>query len=341
MSQFAISDTNNAKLIVTSGSPETLVINHSTKNTVLIGNTNAVGSGTQLDATPLDPYASIVVDGQADLWCVAAVANAPSQVLTQTNAIAWTPKAIQPNIVDPNSPYAVLATTNVFELSVPPSAQGLMLNLPSPAAITVLSVQGVETGVVYALVDPATTDPQNIWWFPVLSDADSSVTVTVTGTLAQPMTAVWIMTQFASAPVADGLQTEVFIANTDIPIINQPGTLLSVTEANESMYANQVPVPFDLTLAALTSSVILPASVGTQYKIHDIRVDVVTAADIGYAQFQDTSGATFANVFQQANGSSPGINTFHGANLEVGLGLQLKNNTVNTQRYVGYVTYSK
>lgn len=377
MTEYNISSITAPVQIVWAGNPETLIINHSTKNTVYIGNNNMIGSGNLADVTPLDPYASIVVNGQADVWAVAATANQPCQVLTQTNALNWTPKAIQPNIVDPQSPHTFPAGTNSITLNVPNSAQGLALY--DLSNVTGLVVSGPQSGITYYNGNPnaSSASATNSIWVPVLSDVDASITVQIACSVACNARMVWIMNGFAPVQTGQVVTVDVgSISGGPVPVINSgasilnvdvvnagtapvpvtnatggflqvenfPGNNLNVVEQSKHMWANQQPVPFDLNLAANAVGNIIPAAGGVTLILHDLRVEVVTPGAIGYAMIQDTSGTNLANIFMNGNAatdSPAGNNNFHGAVVTTGLGLQLKNNTVAAQRYVGYVTYSQ
>lgn len=345
MSEYQISSTILPIQVVFAGSPETLIINHSTKNVVYIGNNNMIGSGNLADATPLDPYASIVVNGQADVWCVAAANNAPCQVLTQSNAINWSPKAVQPDIADPSSPYTAPAGGHTAVITAPPLAAGLSLSWSSSTTITSLQVVGVQSGAVYGTFTPSSLAETNVW-LPVFTDVDTTFQViTSAGAIFAGLIIVWIMTPFAAGLVKDGHVADVNIAGlggTPGGVVS--GSSLPVTEQSKHMWATQPPVAFDLNLAANAVGNIIPAVGGITLILHDIRVEVVTATAIGYAVIQDTSGANLANLFMNGNAaadSPAGNNNFHGAPVGANLGLQLKNNTVAAQRYVGYVTYSQ
>jgi hypothetical protein len=369
MPQYNLAASNNmssATLVVNAGDPETLILNHSTKNTVYIGPTSAVGTGNLLDATPLDPYASIVVNGTVDVFAVAENQSLPATVYTFQNAVTWSPRAIQPNIIDPGSPYTVPNGITNFTLTVPATAQGVMLGFADP--LISVGVFGIESGIIYADFDPSTLENgQPTWWIPVLSDADSTIRVELNNTGAlQEMQVVWIMTQFASASVPDGQPTSVVITGITgippgeaIPVTNEGSTSLNVDVTNtasvaisdvaaQQLAANQVPVAFDITLASLaTSSAILAASAGTRYYIHSFRVEPEDNSSTTYCQLQDTTGAALANIFNvefaagTTYGPVIGPNPFNGAPLATGVGVQLKNMGTATQRFIGYITYAE
>ena len=363
MSEYQISSTTAPVHIVFAGSPETLIINHSTKYTVYIGDNNMIGSGNLSDATPLDPYASIVVNGQADVWCVAAAANQPCQVLTQSNALNWSPKSIQPNIVDPASPMVCPTGTTVQNFVVPPGAQGMAIYVKNLAGSvpnwTNLTVEGIQTQNFYINRNPA-TDNNYYYYVPVLSDDDSGVSVAITSTAAGPLSfnITWIMSTLVSAVVPSGGSQDVTVVNSALPVTqsgvwnvnaSEAGTWnVNATEVNKQMFANQEPVPFDVTVAAGATSVLLTASGGVQYFLHNVRMEFIGTSATNYAQLQDTGGTTIANLLSTQVGTAAnqfqppfGDTQFHGAPLPLGLGLQVKNNGSSSLRMIGTVSYSK
>lgn len=364
MSQYNLGSLNSsgtAIKVVSAGDPETLILNHSTKNTVYIGSTNAVGSGNLLDATPLDPYASVVVTGSADVWAVAAVATQPAVVYTYQNAINWTPKAIQPNIIDSNSPWNP-GGAGLINLNVPAGAQGLYIysNLPA-GGNEITSIKGNQSGFFYYLSPnsgggtPEKFD--NELWIPIMSDADSTVQVNASGSVSPGFGLVWIMNGFTSGLVASGQIADVNIASsTASPFgVSIPGTVtvsgnVNATEQSKQMFVNQPPVPIDVTIAAGSTSVLVAASAGVQLFVHTVRVENENASSPFYPQLQDTTGTVLANLtFEQEGGAIPagewgpiaGPNDFKGMPVALGAGLQLKNNGTVSSRYIGFLTYSK
>lgn len=362
MGQYNLGSLNSsgtAIQIVAAGDPETLILNHSTKNTVLIGTTNAVGSGNLLDATPLDPYASIVVNGAENVFAVAAIPTQPATVYTYRNSIAWTPKAIQPNIVDPTSPATVTAPNTILTLNVPPTAQALVIYGLNPANVTSILVTGVQSTIQY-YNGPAPGGFIGYLWIPVLSDADTQITVNVSlSSGSRILEMVWIMS--GPPPVTPPGSQNVNIQAiggtglapaTSIPVINQVGNALSVFFAglnNLAMAPNQVPIAFDANLASGSSQVIIPASAGVQYFIHAVRAEQINGTPTSmYMNLQDTTGATFANLVESVFGvPSAGVYPpngnydFKGFPLPMGVGLQIKNAASATDRVSGYVVYSK
>lgn len=128
------------------------------------------------------------------------------------------------------------------------------------------------------------------------------------------------------------------------------GQPIGVTENSKQMFVNQPPVPFDVTLAASATSVLVAAAVGVQLFVHTLRVENASPASPFYPQLQDTSGTTLANpAFNSESGTIPagewtpvnGYNDFKGAPVTSGLGIQLKNNGIASSRFIGYLTYSK
>jgi hypothetical protein len=353
MSQFNLSTTNStggAIKVVSAGDPVTLVLNHSTKNTVYIGATSSVGSGNLLDATPLDPYASIVVNGEADVWAIAAVQTEEATVYTFQNSIAWTPKAIQPNIIDPNSPYSAAIGTDDIILDVPAGAQGLFIQWPSAdaAGFSDLTVTGEQSGVVYYNKVPSVLQVDEAW-VPVLSDLDTTVQLQVTVANITKLTLCWLMSNFTAGLVDTGQVGDVNISGVTADSGSLPVTVGNDVTAifshidDRELAANQKPMAFDVTLTVGSTSVLLPATVGLGYYIHDFRVEGVDAAAM-YCQLQDTSGNALANIY---NGDATiplpplGPNSFSGAPVGLGLGVQLENHGTATQRFVGYITYSE
>lgn len=359
MAQFNLQQTNStggAVKVVNAGDPETLILNHSTKNTVYIGNSSAVGSGNLLDATPLDPYASVVMDGTTDVWAVAAVATQEATVYTYQNAINWTPKAVQPNIIDPNSPFAVNSPSSSIILTVPPGAQGLAIyNIDNT---TNLLVTGVESGITYYNSNPLAS-PTTDLWVPVLSDADSKITVTAFVSSLIHLSLIWIMSEFG--PVKTGQIQDVNIVGASgqpFEIINFPGSPLNVSltassitlpvsETNQELFSNEEPVSFDVSIAAGSTSIILPASSGIQYKIQEIRIEPFTAGTAMYADVQDTTPHTFARIYQDVDGTPVnayrpplGSNNMHGCPIPTGLGVQIMNNGAALMRFIGHIVYS-
>lgn len=131
----------------------------------------------------------------------------------------------------------------------------------------------------------------------------------------------------------------------NVAVTNTP----TVSEANKQMFANQPPVPFDLTLAAGATSVLVAAATQQLY-LHAFRVENASPAAPFYPQLQDTGGTTLANSsFNTESGTIPagewapvnGYNDFKGAPVTVNLGIQLKNNGIASSRFIGYLTYSK
>lgn len=124
------------------------------------------------------------------------------------------------------------------------------------------------------------------------------------------------------------------------------GQPISVTEANISMYANQGPFAINVSINAGATAVILAATVGRTYRLHELRVEPVATATLDL-NIQDTSGANLAILLLEVVGAptntfrpSYGPINFHGAPVGAGLGVQLMNPTAATQQYVGYLTYS-
>jgi hypothetical protein len=356
MSQYnlaATSSTGAATKVVSAGDPVTLVLNHSTKNTVFIGKSSSVGSGNLLDATPLDPYASIVVNGVDDVWAIAEVASEPATVYTYQNSINWSPKAIQPNIVDPQSPITAGIGSGGALLNVPPGAQGLVFIFfdGNSGTTTQLNITGEQSGIAYLpTVNPSTQGFPD-YWVPVLSDADTQVSIGWNTLDAQQFSFVWIMNGFVSGLVQSGQTANVNIAgvslpsNVGIPVTNVGANLLNVAVMSISsprVEANQVAIPFDVTLAVNATAVLLPASAGITYFLHDFRVDSVNAA-ITYAVLEDTSGNHIANIYSGQNALPIlplGPNQFHGSPIGAsGVGLQILNNGTAAQRFIGYLTY--
>lgn len=378
MSQYnlgSLSSSNSAIQVVAAGDPPTLVLNHSTKNTVYIGNSNSVGSGNLLDATPLDPYASIVVDGTASVWAVAAVQTLPATVYTYQNAINWSPKAVQPNITDPNSPFTITAGSAQIRLTVPPGAQGVALSFPNPNDVIGLVVLGIQSGMVYSGAAPSTLAfDGSVLWIPVLSDADSQIQVTYNSTINQTMVVTWIMGQLAAAQVVTGASQPVEVVDINLPpgngmpVTNVGATSLNVAVTNtpnvsvtntptvvpsfshiddRSLAANQAPLSFNVSLAAGATTTLLPASVGVQYFLHDLWCQINSGNMLSF-HIQDTSAndlgvfigivtGTPANAYRPAN---PPFD-FKGAPLATGLGVVLKNGGATTESFVGSLTYSK
>jgi hypothetical protein len=348
----AKNSTNGAVKIVSAGDPPTLIVNHNTKWSVYIGPNNTVGTGNLLDATPLDPYASVNVNGTEDVWAAAEVAADPVTIYTYQNATNWSPKAVQPNIVDPNSPYEPGVGFNSIQLSPPPGAQGIFISWPNSINVTQLLVEGVQSGVLYYNQNPSALDV-NEAWIPVLSDADSTIQVQVDApTNAPKLVMVWLMNNFVAGIVETGQIGDVNIASIGGSVATSPlpvdvSNTVSVSEVNVGLYANQTPVAFDITLAAAaTSSAILVATAGVTYHIHSIRIEPADNSSALYAMVQDTTGATFANVFNQEFGAATiygpvvGMNEFHGAPLAGGVGVQIKNNGSAAQRFVGFIVFS-
>lgn len=373
MSQFnlgSLNSTGNAILVVNAGDPETLILNHSTKNTVYIGESNAVGSGNLLDATPLDPYASIVVTGVADVWAVAADQTKPATVYTYKNAINWSPKAIQPNIIDPNSPLLVLGGTHNFDLQVPLGAQGLFLAFSNNTATQVF-VRGDQSQVFY--LEPTSPAGTGIdkFWVPILSDADTSVSVSVTAPVAGSVSveAIWLMQNYIAGLVQSGQSANVNIASITpgvtgtlpVSVTGQPigvnltqigGTatgagFIQTLETSKQAFANQQPLPFNLSIAAGATANLLPASVGVSYALHNFYVQI-NSGDMMSCHVQDTGGndlGVFINLVAgvPANAYRPPNPPFdfRGAILPTGVGVQIKNGGAALEAFVGTLTYSK
>ena len=366
MGQYNLGSLNSsgtAIRVVAAGDPETLILNHSTKNTVYIGTTNAVGSGNLLDATPLDPYASIVVNGTADVWAVAAIPTQPATVYTYQNALNWTPQAVQPNIVDAASPYTPGTGTISKTFTIPARAQGINISWGNPSGFTQVTVIGVQSGIQYALFDPQTT-VDNQMWVPILSDADQSIQITTTASTAPRIYLVWLMNQFVAGGVETNQVTDVNIANVGtttgyvpvgpiagfpIQVVNPSGGILAVSENSKQMFANQEPIAFDSSVASGATITLLPASAGVQYFLHGFRIEFIgTTINASYAQLQDTTPTVFANfnavqVGTAANQYQPpfGDTDFNGSPIPIGLGVQLKNNGTSTTRFIGTLRYSK
>lgn len=357
MTQWQV-NSSTATQIVYAGDPETLIVNKNTKYTILIGNNSATGSGTQSDATPLGPYESLVVNGQADVYAIAQVVGTACLVITQTNALLWTPKAIQPNIVDPNTGFNPGIGAVGINLNVPPGAQGLMIGWNpvggSTAYFTMLEVSGVQSGLIYTNINPGlSTDRQS--WVPILSDADSVVTVsTIMVGHGGALTLVWIMAPFMSGFVDSGQANNVNIVGVGISGATLPVTFNGASQpvflaglSNLGLVSNQPPIQINASLAAGASAVILPAVAGTQYFLHGIRIEAVAASAFD-CDIKDTSGALIGSLFQEIIGAPAasfrppmGDTNLHGAPLATGLGVQITNSGGAAQQFVGILTYSK
>jgi hypothetical protein len=345
VTQFNLQQTNStggATKVVSAGDPVTLVLNHSTKNTVYIGSSSSVGSGNLLDATPLDPYASIVVNGVQDVWAVAAVPTLEATVYTYQNAINWSPKAVQPNIVDPSSPWEPGAGVQNEIIAVPPGAQGLMISVVG-GSVSQLEVIGQQSGLVYLnVVSPSNQQ----YWAPILSDADTTVRIFANSSSAPEILLVWIMNTLPVSVVNTGTPLNVSVSGTvQAAITNTP---LPVNETNGQVYANQEAVNFDMTLAVGGLQSLLPASAGIQYKIHEFRVEPFTPGVSLYVELQDTSPLTFARLFQNVDGTPVnayrppmGSNNFHGMPVPTGLGVRLTNVGTVPMRVIGHLVYSQ
>lgn len=381
MSQYnlgSLSSNNNAIQVVAAGDPPTLILNHSTKNSIYIGESNSVGTGNLLDATPLDPYASIVMNGQANVFAVAVDPTQPATVYTYQNAINWTPKAIQPNIVDGHSPFVLNPPNATVTLDVPPTAQGLFLASNQMPLVTDILIVGVQSGIVYYDANPNATSTRDLW-VPILSDADTSVTVEIFTGINTSVSLVWIMDNFVSGLVRTGQIADVNIAQitagtipVSVPnplpttVVNTPNVTatisgtpnVSVTNAptvvpsfshidDRSLAANQVPLSFNVSLAAGATTTLLPASVGVQYFLHDLWCQINSGNMLSF-HIQDTMPTdlgVFINIVSgtPANAYRP-PNTpfdFKGAPVASGLGVILKNGGATTEAFVGCLTYSK
>lgn len=131
------------------------------------------------------------------------------------------------------------------------------------------------------------------------------------------------------------------------PTVDIGGQPISVTEANKQMFANQAPVPFDVTIAAGSTAVILAASAGTQRYLHTMRIEPAASAGMN-CQLEDTSGTALARFFQQNVGTPTtetlpayGLVDFKGAPLASGVGVQLHNEVGSSQTFAGFLTYSQ
>lgn len=371
MSQYnlgSLSSSNTAIRVVEAGDPPTLILNHSTKNSVYIGGSNAVGTGNLLDATPLDPYASLVVNGQVDVFAVAVDQTLPATVYTYQNAINWTPKAIQPNITDSHSPLTTPAVGATVDLQVPEGAQGLAVWRIGAGGYNTnwkgLEVVGLTTNTTYINVNPG-ADQKYYYVVPILSDADSTVSVTFTSTFGAPVQyeLVWIMSSFMAGIVPTGQVQDVSISavgivggnlpvsvnNTpNVNVVNTPTVVPSFSHIDDrSIAANQTPLNFNVSLAAGATTTLLPASVGVQYFLHDLwcqinsgnmlsfHIQDTTPTDLGV--FINIVTGTPANAYRPPN---PPFD-FKGAPVASGLGIILKNGGATTESFVGSLTYSK
>ena len=342
MSQYnlgSLSSSGNAIQVVSAGDPPTLVVNHSTKNTVYIGATNMVGSGNLLDATPLDPYASVVMDGASDVWAVAQVATLPATVYTFPNAINWTPQAVQPNIEDPNTGWTPGTGPHSITLTIEPRAEGLAVSFLPSTNVTSLIIIGVQSGIQYVNVNP-TAEQEYLYWVPILSDNDTQVMLNMTIGVSTPIGLTWIMSSFIGGLVSTGQIGDVNIRNVS------DSASISVGESNIQTYANQTAVAINANLGIGATQVILPAVALRNYFIHSIRIEGV-AASAFFAMLQDTTGTTFSNLFQEIAGAPTntfrppmGDNQFHGMPLGIGLGLQILNSAGVAQQYIGHVVFS-
>jgi len=349
MTQWQVS-AGSATQIVAAGDPETLIVNKNTKYSILIGNDTAVGTGTLSDATPLGPYESLVVNGLADVFAVAAAQGTTCLVIAQTNAILWTPKAVQPNIEDSHAPYSTGVGTNSVTLNVPPGAQGLFVSWPASSAtsFTLLRVVGIQSGVQYYSQNPRNL-PNVEAWIPILSDADTTVTVTTTTGANVVLALVWLMNSFMAGAVSTGMSMDVNLANVEVGGGSVPVTAtipFDVVETAPEMWANSKPISINASIAASGTVNVLPASPGHSYYLHEMRIEPVTGAGLD-VNIQDTTGTNLAILFQEVVGTpvnafrpSYGPVNFHGAPVGVGLGVQINNPTGATQQYVGYLTYS-
>jgi hypothetical protein len=349
VTQWQVGSTPPGTRIVSAGDPETLLVNKNTKYSILLGNNAAVGSGNQSDATPLGPYESMVVNGLADLFAIAQTPGTTCLVIAQTNAILWTPKAIQPNIEDPKSPYSTGVGTNTVTLSVPPGAQGLFIAWPpAHSSLTSVIVTGVQSGIQYYDEDPV-TEPSLEAWIPILSDADTSVTVQTTSGSGVSLTFVWLMNSFMAGAVNTGMAMDVNIADVSfsggsIPV--SPVIPFDVVETSPAMYSNTESVAISQSLTSGSSAVVLAGVAGHRYYLHELRLEPVVAATMDL-NVQDTSGTNIAYLYGAVVGTPAatfrppiGPISFHGTPLPLGDGLQIMNPTAATQQYVGYVVYS-
>lgn len=321
--------------IVSAGDPETLIVNKSTKYTVNIDNNNGVGVGNGLSITPLGPYESLVVNGEEDVWCIEAVAGQPCTVVTKTNALLWTPKAIQPNITDQGSPFQVFRAvgTHTFTLTTAPAGvQGVAILLANTGNFSSISVTGVTTGNIYGTYNPSSNTSSGQTWIPLPADAEpggfqfSFVGTGGIGTAA--VTIVWLMNNFAAGLVADGNAALVQLSNVTVN-----GGALLVSESNAQQdYPNQPSVAFNTTIAAAGDLTLVTGVVGQVVSL--IQLTLNTTGDT----YLEDSGSGNVHV---ATSAYSGPVPLHGQQLASGLGVKLHNPGGGAVTVKGSLVYSQ
>lgn len=335
MTVFNISTT--PILIVGKGDPETLVVNKSTKYTVNIGNTNGVGVGNGLGITPLGPYESIVVTGDDDVWCIEAVTGQPCTVITQQNALLWTPKAVQPNIADPASPLQVprAVGTHSFSLkTAPPGVQGVAILLQNTANFTSITVVGLTTGNTYGTYNPNNNPSGNQTWIPLLGDVEPDGFrfdfVGAGGISSAPVSIVWVMNNFAAGLIADGNTGTVQLGNVTVT-----GGALAVltTQSNaQQSFPNQPSIAFNTTIAGGGDLTLV-----TGVALQTVSLIQLTLNTTGDTYLEDSGGG---NV-HVATSAYAGPVELHGLQPAVGLGVKLHNPGGTAVTVKGSLIYSQ
>ena len=353
MSVYNIS--NRAIQIVQAGSPETLIVNKSTKNGVVLGTSSGVGIGTGLNDTPLGPYESFAVNGASDVWAIEAALNAPATVITMENAVLWTPQQVQPNIVDPTSPHLINNTgsTNVNLPNVPPGAQGIAILLGVPTGFDQVGVVGLTTNITYGFYDPQLNPADQQTWIPLLPDAEPLGFQVqfhgVGGVGTTTVSFVWIMNGFTAGLVPDGNIASVQLANVTevggaLTITPVAGSVFSTTPNDSRQLFPNNNVPFATSLSAGGTTTLISA--GSNTWLHEFQYDIDPGTNTTANWIlQDTSGTVITNLHFEGvsttNNPPHAPIDFKGLPLAAGRGVVLKNNSGATSAIFGNLTYSQ
>jgi hypothetical protein len=347
MSVYNVS--NQAIQVVQAGEPETLIVNHSTKNSVILGATSGVGIGTTINDTPLGPYESFAVNGESDVWAIEAALNAPATIYTMQNAVLWTPKQIQADIIDSHSPYTPGIGTGIVNLTPPPLAQGIAIGLTTPSSFTTgIQVLGIQSNLTYASVNPSQTGDQ-FFEIPILTDVDTTIRLSVTSGTAPNVIIAWIMNPLAVGLVPSGNVGDVNIANVSMPNGNVPvapgaGTVFFTSPSDSRQMFPNKNVAFAATVNAGATDTIVAAGSNTWLHTFKFEIDPGTNTTANWV-LQDTAGTVITNLHFEGvsttNDPPQAPIDFKGFPLAAGVGVVLKNNSGATSAIFGSLSYSQ
>lgn len=232
--------------------------------------------------------------------------------------------------------YGSTGGTKTFPLDTDCHSVGLALTDPSHVLQIIIS--GTTTGVDYLSSLTITGNLTSFLLFPVTTALDSTIQVALGATRSGTLYLTEVFDPQATSASINPAQNAVEIS------LLGPSALLNTGNA-PWMAPNREPAAFDTGNLASGSSFVLLAASAFTYYLFGVSIWPLNAGAIWH--LQDTAGTDIGSYLILQLGTAtndfapipPDLN-FHGAPLPLGLGLQLKNTSGSTQRWVGHVVYS-